>query len=1284
MATQELKVAYRDPNIVEHLCHALCSSRNIQVRQYSAVLLRKKLYRFRSWKKLPLEMQNGLKSGLLQRIACEKEQPVILAIGQLVAVIAKHEYQRTRWAELEELLDRLMHSSNVAERALGFHLTSIISSVAPEVFSHHLRPLFKFFGECLQRCGDDEICFYVIKSMTALARFVGTDNSNYFQALIPFVMDVIQRLAGSDEDKAVEALELFDGLIYFDVAVLVPHMRPLIKLCLEIAGDSRKGDMLRVCAMSVLGWMVNVKKKAIVKHKLIPELLDVFLPIMEEVSPHDVDEMEEEDGQSCQSPSACAAQLIDTMALHLPPEKLLPPLFQHINKRVKSDSASQRRAAYLAIAMIAEGCSEAIREKYLPTFVQTICEGILDQDVQVRNAALFALGQFADYLQVTGTIGPPVERCIRRQAISTAEPYLRHGPWNVLPARNGDHPPETALAGRETVITTMTTISNNDPGCTGHNDQPMQDPTMVQTRMESNHVTTEVVVPNGHLVNNEDVATNAAKRHKTDEDISESTETCFDEDEDLPEADPFITVNYKKQQRQGIPVVFAPRCLKARGTAALQEVPSVGVLTSDNVGQMLVPMLFAVLKAIIKMTPRSTSLAEVKVLLAMEPLIGPNNMAFTSAAELMALLQKDPPSLSKTFYALETFCENLEEKLVPHLPSVMQKVFLFLTAPSYLAKKLAISAIGSAANATKEAMLPYFPQIMSELKQYLTEHQTEQNATLRTQAIDTLGCLARTIGASNFLPMASECVELGLHLIDAVDDPDLRKSTYGMFASVSSVLKADMKKYLEPILDHMFTSLQSTEGVVTQFADTSGLNFQLFDDLEEGDDEAAEIDTDCAEDASDDDSDDDNEQSCTIANAYLEEKEDTCGLLAEMADNIGPAFAPYLEKCVTEVYHMADYPARDVQKAALSCLGQLIVMLFKSAGQAGDGDHANIGDASKAASMLISKLVEVSHIEREREVVLAALETLGLLINELKSVAFEGEEQLKLVVDLVKSAFNSKLKAQCADEEIDEADEQDEAEYDGLLVQMAGDLVPAMAKALPAERFAPYMAGLLPFFMGKLKRHSSTSDRSYAVGTLAEVAASMGEEGIGPFCRPLQQIFLNGMRDPNGEVRSNAVYGLGVLIKNAREILQPEYPALLEALSTMLAREDNRHAKDNICGAVAKLLLVGVTVVPVEQIFPVLLQQLPLQEDFEENDSVFHCICYLCGIGHEVVMKNLPAILRIILKVIQTDQITIETRVNLLHLVKSLSLSYPQEIQAILQECSLEEQQVFQAVWKNS
>ncbi|KAL1486639.1 hypothetical protein MTO96_031311 [Rhipicephalus appendiculatus] len=93
------------------------------------------------------------------------------------------------------------------------------------------------------------------------------------------------------------------------------------------------------------------------------------------------------------------------------------------------------------------------------------------------------------------------------------------------------------------MIATKTAKPNNAPGCIEHNDQPTQDPTTAQVNMESNHVTTEVSARNELLVTNEDVATNAAKRKRKDEyNVSETTESCFDED--LPDADPFITVNY--------------------------------------------------------------------------------------------------------------------------------------------------------------------------------------------------------------------------------------------------------------------------------------------------------------------------------------------------------------------------------------------------------------------------------------------------------------------------------------------------------------------------------------------------------------------------------------------------------------------------------------------------------------------------------------------------------------------------------------------------------------------
>ncbi len=40
--------------------------------------------------------------------------------------------------------------------------------------------------------------------------------------------------------------------------------------------------------------------------------------------------------------------------------------------------------------------------------------------------------------------------------------------------------------------------------------------------------------------------------------------------------------------------------------------------------------------------------------------------------------------------------------------------------------------------------------------------------------------LARTVGKEVFSPLAAECVQLGLNLTDAVDDPDVRRCTYDL------------------------------------------------------------------------------------------------------------------------------------------------------------------------------------------------------------------------------------------------------------------------------------------------------------------------------------------------------------------------------------------------------------------------------------------------------------------------------------------------------------------------
>ncbi|PFX12170.1 Importin-4 [Stylophora pistillata] len=149
-------------------------------------------------------------------------------------------------------------------------------------------------------------------------------------------------------------------------------------------------------------------------------------------------------------------------------------------------------------------------------------------------------------------------------------------------------------------------------------------------------------------------------------------------------------------------------------------------------------------------------------------------------------------------------------------------------------KELAVSAIGATANAAKEAMLPYFPQIVEFIKEYLSNTESIERNILRVQAIDTLGVLARTIGASNFMPLADECVQLGLRLLEEDRDPDLRRCTYGLFASVSTILKSNMGKYLKDIVKYMIESLQSAEGIVTHYATEDDPSFLLDDEDLEG------------------------------------------------------------------------------------------------------------------------------------------------------------------------------------------------------------------------------------------------------------------------------------------------------------------------------------------------------------------------------------------------------------------------------------------------------------------
>ncbi|KAG7248345.1 LOW QUALITY PROTEIN: hypothetical protein CRUP_020267, partial [Coryphaenoides rupestris] len=163
--------------------------------------------------------------------------------------------------------------------------------------------------------------------------------------------------------------------------------------------------------------------QTVLKHKLLSPILQAIFPVLSAAPPPGQEDPEDEendngdgsdsespkhyaaqagggDGSDSESPKHYAAQVIDTMALHMPPEKLFQQLMPLAQACLSSGNPYERKGGLMCLAVLAEGCADHIRTKMLSSMLQTVCQSLSDSNQVVRSAGLFALGQFSEHLQV--------------------------------------------------------------------------------------------------------------------------------------------------------------------------------------------------------------------------------------------------------------------------------------------------------------------------------------------------------------------------------------------------------------------------------------------------------------------------------------------------------------------------------------------------------------------------------------------------------------------------------------------------------------------------------------------------------------------------------------------------------------------------------------------------------------------------------------------------------------------------------------------------------------------
>ncbi|XP_054274502.1 importin-4-like [Macrosteles quadrilineatus] len=1033
--TNDLREAFKSPDAVPSLCSVIGSSPNMQIRKLAAVILRKKLAKHRYWLKLPTETRQFVKQGLMQSFINDTEKQVKTAIGQVIGVLAKHEFPENGWPELMQFLQQKTQSENINDKELGFFLLCILTDIAADQFLAHAHSFATLFASTLGSLQDigGNLAWLTVLCMTNFVPAIQGDQHmvNTYHALIPTVMAVVQGMAPKRSDHAIEVLCLIDELCDEAVVVLVPHLRLIIETCLQLAHNPSYDNDLQIKALNIVGMLVQSKKKQIVKLKLVEPILDVVFALMCIATE---DEEEYPDMESS-TPTTVASQTLDLLALHLPPDKLLPTLMQkYIEPSVQHQNPSVRNAAYMAMALVSEGCSEYIRQKYIKMFIDQVLKGLQDPATSVQNAALFAVGQFSEFLQ------------------------------------------------------------------------------------------------------------------------------------------PDISVH----------------------------------------ATQLVPFLLEHLQAVSKKGEEPSQKVE------------------------------------KMFYALDTFCENLDSGLLQFLPMLMTYLIPLLSPPHPVhLRELAICTVGSCASAAKEGMMPYFQSVMESLRIYLTELQPQETMCLQVQSVDTLGTLARSIGSENFLPMAKESMELGIQLISKTDDPDLRKSVYGLFASVACVLRQDMNVYLPTVMDAIVKSVKSDSGMVSLRRDENNPNVGLFETISDG--EESEEDLGNTSDVSTDKDEDDN--AFTVENSYLEEKEEAIVAIKDLAQNCMESFLPYVDTCFQEIFTLINFPHDDVRSAALTTLAQLCINIHKIESQEGRQGLLN------ALNMLVPKCAEIIRTDREREVVIVALEVYSELLKEVGAPVLEGEGHTDAIINCIKDVLNSRT--ECQDEGGDDTEE--ESEGDEVIVESAGEIVPLLGKVMAPQEFSQHYTQFIPMFFNLTRKQASDAQRSFGVGMLADCMSVAGP-CLQTYAQQLLTLLLTMTRDNNAEVRNNAIFALGELVYHGRDCVFPFYGEILHTLSTAVATETNPGALDNICGALARLIITNTDAIPLQQVVPVYVRYLPLREDFEENKWIYQSLGLLYQRGCEPLLQNLPAVISSCAHTLHNNHIEAGNRHIIVNLLKSCHRDFPAEI----------------------
>ncbi|EGE03690.1 importin beta-4 subunit [Trichophyton equinum CBS 127.97] len=604
-------------------------------------------------------------------------------------------------------------------------------------------------------------------------------------------------------------------------------------------------------------------------------------------------------------------------------------------------------------------------------------------------------------------------------------------------------------------------------------------------------------------------------------------------------------------------------------------------------------------------------------------------------------------------------------------------LFRLLQDPEASVRQATLDTVARLADVLPDDVSKQHQTLMPLLLKNLASAMQEYNGDESSPAVDMIkSSLSAT--DTNYVGPLMQASEEALHL----DHSRLKESTYLFWGVMSKVYGSEFTPYLEGVVKALITCLEQNEtemevslgdaakDLVGQEVTIAGHKVRVAgadDNDDDDDDEFEDVD--------------DWENLNTVTPVSLE-KEIAIEVLGDVITHTGKSFMPFFEMTMQHILPLTEHSYEGVRKSAMSTLHRSYAALWQVCEETGQmqkwqpGKNMPLSEPPNELKKLGEILMKVTLQRWAEEDDPSAISDINR--NFADNLRFCGpylisnRENLEKVTSLVTSIITKQHPCQL---DIDATEEDREmmeelSEFDWNVIDTALDVVSGLAIALGAEFVA-----LWPAFEKYVLRFAASSEsleRSTSIGVLADVISGLGN-AITPYTGNFFRLFTHRLTDEDMQTRSNTCYAVGMLVEKseADAELVAAYPTILEKVTRCLQIQQAR-LPDNAAGCVARLIIKHHENVPLEEVLPALVDILPLQNDFDENEPIYRMICQLYKWENPTISQLTPRLLPIFESVLtgDSDQLDDERRAELIELVKWINKMQPGGAAAFVEKLS--------------